>query len=101
MPFEKRVLAAGASRSLHTFREDLVVERGWNAVFAREVEAAGFLRPVLRVMSRLLVGTEGELPIKGLRRVCCLSSQFKRFQIFVPSFARKWIRLGVVVFHYF
>ena len=82
MPFEKRVLAAGASRSLHTFPEDLVVELGWNAVFAREVEAAGFLRPVLRVMSRLLVGTEGELPIKGLRRVCCLQFPVQAFSDF-------------------
>src|ERR1700740_2644705 len=47
-------------RSLQTFPEDLVVEFGWNAVFSREVEASGFRRPVLRVMSRLQLGTGGE-----------------------------------------
>jgi hypothetical protein len=30
------------------------VELGWNAVFAREVEAAGFLRPVLCVIKHRL-----------------------------------------------
>jgi hypothetical protein len=46
-------LGSGSSRSLQTFPKDLVVEFGRNAVFLGKVEAAGFLRPVLRVMSRL------------------------------------------------
>ena len=52
-----------SSRSLQTFPEDLVVEFGRNAVFSREVEVAGLLRPVLRVMSRLQVGTGSELDL--------------------------------------
>ena len=52
--------------SLQTFPEDLVVELGRNAVFAREVETAGFFRPVLRVMSGLQVGTASELDRIGV-----------------------------------
>src|SRR5258708_1666589 len=53
------------------FPEDLVVEVGWNAVFSREVEAAGFLRPVSRVMSRLQVGTGGEFDLLWVQAQCC------------------------------
>src|ERR1700675_1724339 len=60
-----------SSRSLQTFPEDLVVEFGWNAVFSREVEVAGFLRPVLRVMSRLQVGTGSELDLLWIQSQCC------------------------------
>src|SRR5579862_8765294 len=44
-----------------TLPQNLVVEVGGNAVFAREVEAAGFRSPVFGVMSRLQVGAFGEL----------------------------------------
>jgi hypothetical protein len=47
----------GCRCSFQTFPQDLVVEVGGNAVFAREVEAAGFRSPVFGVMSRLQVGT--------------------------------------------
>jgi hypothetical protein len=43
---------------LETFPKDLVVELGRDAVFSREVEAAGFLRPVLCVMSWFQIGHE-------------------------------------------
>src|SRR5882762_369127 len=50
-----------SSRSLQTLPEDLVVELGWNAVFSREVEAAGFRRPVLGAMSWFQDGTGSEV----------------------------------------
>ena len=46
--------------SLDPFPEDLVIELGWDTIFTGEVEAAGFLRPVLRVMRGLQLGTGGE-----------------------------------------
>ena len=52
-----------SSRSLEAFPKDFVIELGRNAVFSRKIEAAGFLRPVLRVMSGLQVGTGSELDL--------------------------------------
>src|SRR5215469_2680729 len=49
--------------SLETFPKDPVVEFSWNAVFRREVEAAGFRLPVLRVMRRLQIPTGSELDL--------------------------------------
>src|SRR6266436_6119023 len=63
-------LGSGSSRSLQAFPKDLVVEFGRNAVFLGKVEAAGFLRPVLRVMSRLYVGTGGELHLRWIQPKC-------------------------------
>src|SRR6266403_4466641 len=59
-----------SSRSLQTLPEDLVVEFGWNAVFCREVEAAGFLRPVLRIMSWLQDGTGSKLLLRWIQSQC-------------------------------
>src|SRR6516162_5247443 len=47
-----------------------VVELGRNPVFASPVEAAGFLRPVLRVMSRLQVWTRCELDLVWIQSEC-------------------------------
>src|SRR5215831_4500736 len=52
--------------SLDTFPKDPVVEFGWNAVFSREVEAAGFRLPVLRVMRRFQISTGSELDLVGV-----------------------------------
>jgi hypothetical protein len=56
--------------SLQTLPKDLVVELGWNAVFTGEVEAAGFLRSVLRVMSRLQGGTGSKLHLRWIQSKC-------------------------------
>src|SRR5258707_7925336 len=69
--FQESGFGSWSSLSLQTFPEDLVVEVGWNAVFCREVEAAGFRRPVLRVMSRLQVATGGELDLLWVQSKCC------------------------------
>src|SRR5215472_3960348 len=53
----------GRPCSFQTFPQDLVVERGGNVVFDREVEAASFGSPVFGVVSRLQVGTFGELDL--------------------------------------
>src|SRR5215469_12610969 len=46
--------------SLQPFPEDLVIKLCRDTVFTGEVESAGFLRPVLRVMGGLQLGTAGE-----------------------------------------
>src|SRR5882762_5166407 len=65
--FQEPGFGSWSSLSLQAFPEDLVVEIGRNAVFCREVEAAGFLRPVLRVMSWLQVGSGGELNLRWVQ----------------------------------
>src|ERR1700738_5017628 len=59
-----------SSRSLQTFPKNLVVELGWNAVFSREVKAAGFLRPVLRIVRRLQLGTGSKHHLRWIRKKC-------------------------------
>jgi len=56
--------------SFEPFPKDLVVELGRNAVFSREIKIAGFLRPVLRVMSGFQVGTSSELDLGWIQPEC-------------------------------
>ena len=55
--FREARFGSGSGRALQAFPEDLVVELGWNAVLSREVEVAGFRRPILHVVSWLQVRT--------------------------------------------